>query len=140
MRVGDRTRFRFELPVMAPSSDGVVSPAVAAELGRLGGLGVLHLEGLWTRYADPNPSSEEIATLPARQGHPPDAGATPTRAARSHRAADRRAGRRGATSPWPARRPATLGLAPHILRAEPDLLVIQGTVVSAEHVSRSRSR
>ncbi len=50
---------------MASPSDSVVSPAVAAELGRLGGLGVLHLEGLWTRYADPEPVLEEIAGLAA---------------------------------------------------------------------------
>ncbi|MET0902178.1 MAG: IMP dehydrogenase, partial [Acidimicrobiales bacterium] len=57
--------FRFELPVMASPSDSVVSPATAAELGRLGGVGVLNLEGLWTRYDDPEPYLDEIAELPA---------------------------------------------------------------------------
>ncbi len=57
--------FRFDLPIMASPCDSVVSPATAAELARLGGLGVLHLEGLWTRYADPEPVFEEIASLPA---------------------------------------------------------------------------
>ena len=52
---------------MASPSDSVVSPATAAELGRLGGLGVLHLEGLWTRYADPEPVLEEIAALAAEK-------------------------------------------------------------------------
>ena len=52
---------------MASPADSVVSPATAAELGRLGGLGVLHLEGLWTRYADPEPVLEEIAGLPAEK-------------------------------------------------------------------------
>ena len=72
--------FRFELPVMASPSDSVVSPATAAELGRLGGLGVLHLEGLWTRYADPEPVLEEIAG--ARRPRRPPAGcrsSTPSR-------------------------------------------------------------
>ena len=48
---------------MASPTDSVVSPATAIALGGLGGLGVLHLEGLWTRYADPDPLLEEIATL-----------------------------------------------------------------------------
>ena len=57
--------FRFELPIMASPTDSVVSPTTAIALGALGGLGVLHLEGLWTRYADPDPLLEEIATLVA---------------------------------------------------------------------------
>jgi IMP dehydrogenase len=57
--------FRFELPIMASPADSVVSPASAAALGALGGLGVLNLEGLWTRYADPEPVLEEIAGLDA---------------------------------------------------------------------------
>src|SRR3546814_11222317 len=56
--------FRFELTIVASPSDRVVSPDTAIELARLGGLGVLHLEGLWTRYADPVPVPEEIAALP----------------------------------------------------------------------------
>src|SRR5205085_2335046 len=55
--------FRFDLPLMAAAMDGVVSPATAIEVGRLGGLGVLNLEGLWTRYDDPEPLFEEIAKL-----------------------------------------------------------------------------
>ena len=131
--------FRFELPVMASPSDSVVSPALAKELGRLGGLGVLHLEGLWTRYADPEPVLEEIAGL------------APDKATRrmqelyaepiqpdlvSQRVAELKAS--GHTVAVACTPPRTLGLAEHVLRAEPDLLVIQGTVVSAEHVSRER--
>ncbi len=56
--------FTFELPMMASAMDGVVSPASAVEIGRLGGLACLNLEGLWTRYADPEPVLEEIASLP----------------------------------------------------------------------------
>src|SRR5947209_16472594 len=55
--------FRFQLPPMASAMDGVVSPATAIEVGRLGGVGVLNLEGLWTRYEDPEPLFEEIASL-----------------------------------------------------------------------------
>jgi IMP dehydrogenase len=47
--------YRFELPLVASAMDGVVSPSVAIRLGQLGGLGVLNLEGLWTRYDDPEP-------------------------------------------------------------------------------------
>ena len=49
---------------MASPADSVVSPRTAVELDRLGALAVLHLEGLWTRYADADPLLEEIATLP----------------------------------------------------------------------------
>ena len=55
--------FTFDLPLMAAAMDGVVSPRTAIEIGRLGGLGVLNLEGLWTRYEDPEPLFEEIARL-----------------------------------------------------------------------------
>src|SRR3954470_20369342 len=56
--------FRFELPLMAAAMDGVTSPATAIEVGRLGGVAVLNLEGLWTRYQDPEPILDEIAALP----------------------------------------------------------------------------
>ena len=56
--------FRFELPLMGAAMDGVVSPATAIQLGLLGGVGVLNLEGLWTRYEDPEPYFEEIANWP----------------------------------------------------------------------------
>ena len=55
--------YRCDLPLMAAAMDGVVSPAMAIEVGRLGGVGVLNLEGLWTRYEDPEPLFEEIAKL-----------------------------------------------------------------------------
>src|SRR5436189_601474 len=54
----------FGLPLMAAAMDGVVSPAVAVEIGRLGGGGVLNLEGLQTRYEDPDPVFDEISALP----------------------------------------------------------------------------
>ena len=57
--------YKFELPMMAAAMDGVVSPATAIEIGRLGGLACLNLEGLWTRYEDPDAVFEEIAALPA---------------------------------------------------------------------------
>ncbi|MDH5294128.1 MAG: IMP dehydrogenase, partial [Acidimicrobiia bacterium] len=59
--------FRFELPMMGSAMDGALSPATAIEIGRLGGLGVLNLEGLWSRYEDPMPYFEEIAELEAEK-------------------------------------------------------------------------
>src|SRR5205809_5934729 len=54
----------FDLPLMASAMDGVVSPATAVEIGKLGGLAVLNLEGLQTRYEDPEPVFDEIGALP----------------------------------------------------------------------------
>src|SRR3712207_454286 len=53
--------YRFELPVLAAPMDSVMSPATAIALGRFGGLGVLNLEGLWTRYEDPTDLLAEVA-------------------------------------------------------------------------------
>src|SRR6478752_1677455 len=57
--------YRFEIPVLAAPMDSVMSPATVVELGRLGGLGVLDLEGLWTRYEDPTELLAEVAELEA---------------------------------------------------------------------------
>src|SRR5699024_2696238 len=60
--------FKFSMPVIGAPLDSVMSPAPAIQLGQLGGTGVLNLEGLWTRYADPQPVLEETAVLQAQQG------------------------------------------------------------------------
>ena len=57
--------FTFDIPVLAAPMDSVVSPATAIAIGRLGGLGVLDLEGVWTRYENPEPLLAEIRDLPA---------------------------------------------------------------------------
>ncbi|MGH9130036.1 MAG: GuaB3 family IMP dehydrogenase-related protein [Acidimicrobiales bacterium] len=130
--------FRFELPLMAAAMDGVVSPATAIEVGRLGGVGVLNLEGLWTRYEDPTSVLEEIASLTGDKvtarmqqlyAEPVKAELVTTRIAEI-----KAAGVISAAAVTPQRTRELLG---PILAAELDLLVIQGTVVSAEHVSRS---
>ncbi len=128
--------YRFGLPLLASAMDAVVSPRTATEIGRLGGLGVLNLEGLWTRYDDPDPLLDEIAELddatatkrmqeiyaePVREeligrricelkaaGVTTAASLTPQKVQRYHRT---------------------------VLEAGIDIFVIQGTVVSAEHVS-----
>ena len=63
-KLGD---YRFELPLLASAMDGVVSPATAGIVGRLGGLAVLNLEGIFTRYEDAAAQLERIATLPKAQ-------------------------------------------------------------------------
>jgi len=52
-------------PLLAAAMDGVVSPAAAAEVGRLGGLAVLNLEGIWSRYEDAEQQLERIASASA---------------------------------------------------------------------------
>src|SRR2546423_6390061 len=54
--------YRFELPLLAAAMDGVVSPATAVEVGRLGGLAVLNLEGIWSRYED---AEEQLGRMAA---------------------------------------------------------------------------
>src|SRR5919205_2871906 len=56
--------YRFELPVLAAAMDGVVSPTTAGIMGKLGGLAVLNLEGIFTRYEDADEQLERISQLP----------------------------------------------------------------------------
>jgi len=56
--------YKFDLPLIAAPMDSVVSPETAIAIGKLGGLGVLNLEGLWTRYEDPRIPLGEIASMP----------------------------------------------------------------------------
>src|SRR6478609_11164642 len=55
--------YQFSIPFLAAPMDSVVSPTTAIMMGQLGGLGVLDLEGVWTRYEDPEPLLAEIASL-----------------------------------------------------------------------------
>ncbi len=128
--------YRFELPLMASPMDGVVSPDVAVALGRLGGLGVLDLEGLWTRFDDPEPLLLELAEIPADRAvdRMREIYAEPIKAdlitARVKQIRD--SGVTVAASLTPQR---TVQFAQTVIDAGVDLFVIQGTVVSAEHVS-----
>src|SRR3954471_1870961 len=56
--------YRLELPLLGSAMDGVMSPETAGILGKLGGLGVLNLEGIWTRYEDPDAELERISQQP----------------------------------------------------------------------------
>jgi IMP dehydrogenase len=128
--------FRFALPMMGSAMDGALSPATAATIGHLGGLGVLNLEGLWTRYVDPEPYFEEIAELPAEKAtrRMQEIYLEPIKVELvGQRVAEMKAEKLvTAASLTPQR---VRDLAPTALAAGLDILVIQGTVVSAEHVS-----
>ncbi|MDA8033395.1 MAG: GuaB3 family IMP dehydrogenase-related protein [Actinomycetota bacterium] len=132
--------YRFDLPVLAGPSDAVVSPATAAAISDLGGLAVLDLEGLWTRYEDPEPLIEELAGSPADElgGRLRALYAEPVRAElvveRIRALSATGAVTAGALSPARAAE-----LAPAVLEADLDVLVVQGTVVSAEHVTRGEA-
>ncbi|MCL4449370.1 MAG: GuaB3 family IMP dehydrogenase-related protein [Actinobacteria bacterium] len=130
--------FDFKLPLMAAAMDGVTSPATAVEIGKLGGVAVLNLEGLWTRYDNPEPLFEEIASLDTdkvtarlqQMYLEPIKSELVTQRIREIK----QAGVVSAASLTPQQ---TLRFAPAVLEAELDLFVIQGTVVSAEHVSKT---
>ena len=128
--------YRFELPLLASAMDGVVSPRTAIEIGRLGGLGVLNLEGLWTRYDDPEPILAEIAQLPddVATKRMQELYSSPIREdlIRARVAEVREAGVTTAASLTPQK---TVKFYKTVLESGVDLFVIQGTVVSAEHVS-----
>ena len=62
--------YHLDIPILSAPMDSVTSPATAIALGKLGGLGVLDLEGLWTRYEDPEPFFEEIAHLDKEDATP----------------------------------------------------------------------
>jgi len=131
--------FTLDLPVMGAAMDGVVSPATAIEMGRLGGIGVLNLEGLWTRYEDPSDVLQEIANLPPGEAtnrmqeiyqEPIKPELIPQRIAEINAS-----GVISCASVTPGN---TELMTPQILSSELDLLVIQGTVVTAEHVSKTK--
>ncbi|HEX6595364.1 MAG TPA: GuaB3 family IMP dehydrogenase-related protein [Acidimicrobiales bacterium] len=130
--------FTFDLPVMGAAMDGVISPATAIQMGKLGGVGVLNLEGLWTRYDDPEALFEEIAELPS------DKATLRMQEIYSEPIKEELIGRRireikdaGVVSCASVTPQRTEQFSKFVLEAELDLLVIQGTVVSADHVSKT---
>ena len=133
--------YQFDMPVIAAPMDSVMSPATAIAVGRLGGLGVLNLEGLWTRYEDPEPMLDEITALseesfsPAATKRMQDIYEAPIQAdlITSRLAEIREAGVTVAGSLTPQR---TQEFYKTVLAAGVDIFVIRGTTVSAEHVSR----
>ncbi|MGE5459979.1 MAG: GuaB3 family IMP dehydrogenase-related protein [Solirubrobacterales bacterium] len=126
----------FPLPMMASAMDAAVSPATAVEIGRLGGLACLNLEGLWTRYEDPVPVYEEIASLPDEKAtrRMQELYLEPVKEELIGRRIEeiKAGGVVSCASLTPQRVARYQQL---VLDAGLDILVIQGTVVSAEHVS-----
>ncbi len=128
--------YTFRLPMMAAAMDAAVSPATAVAIGQLGGLACLNLEGLWTRYEDPEPIYQEIAELSDEKAtrKMQDLYREPIREDLIGRRIEeiRAGGVISCASLTPQR---VKKYAPIVLAAGLEVLVIQGTVVSAEHVS-----
>ncbi len=133
--------YTFAFPLIAAPMDSVMSPATAIQVGQLGGLGVLNLEGLWTRYQDPEPQLKEISAI----DNPIEA----TRAIQAiyaepikaeligQRIAEIRAAgvpAAGALSPQ-----NTQAYAKAVVDSGVDFFVIRGTTVSAEHVASDQA-
>src|SRR6185312_6462414 len=128
--------YQFELPMLASAMDGVVSPETAGIVGRLGGLAVLNLEGIFTRYEDAEEQLERIAGLPKeeatremqeiyREPVKPELISQRIQEIKEQKVVV-------AASLTPQRVLQWHELA---MEAGLDVLVIQGTVVSGEHVS-----
>ena len=130
--------FEFPLPILAAAMDAVVDPRFAMSFAKMGGLAVLNLEGVQTRYDHPDAVLEEIASAP-----PQDATAllqkvytAPLRTELiGQRIAEiKRTGALCAVSCTPAN---TKKFAPLAKEAEVDILVVQSTVTTARHISYS---
>jgi len=129
---------RFQIPILASAMDAVVSPSFAIEYGRLGGLAVMNLDGVQTRYDDPDailqqlaetPQSEVTALLQKLYAAPVKENLVAERVA-----AIKKGGVICAVSTTPAN---TKRLAPVAREAGMDILVVQSTVTTAAHISKS---
>ena len=130
----------FEFPIVAAPMDSVMSPDTAIAVGRMGGLGVLNLEGLWTRYDDPDPILAELAEISdavAATARMQELYSEPVKpeliAERMKQIRDAGVPVAGALSPQRAQEFASV-----VERAGVDFFVIRGTTVSAEHVSSAQ--
>jgi IMP dehydrogenase len=134
--------YRFEIPLVTHPTDAIVSPAMAVRIGELGGLGVLNAEGLWARHAGVDKLLFRLTSAMEEAGE-----AAAVRLLQQWHSAPihlellteaiRQVASSGVTvaarvSPQHAR-----DLAPDLLAAGVEILVVQGTIVSAEHVSRA---
>lgn len=133
--------YRFDLPLVTHPTDAIVSPASAVEIGKLGGLGVLNAEGLWARHANAGEAMRRIADT-AKDEDPTalirllqELHAAPVQPALVTEALRvvRDAGVTVAARVSPQR---AAELTPHLISAGVEILVVQGTIVSAEHVAR----
>ncbi len=130
--------YRFELPLLASAMDGVVSPQTAVLVNRLGGLGVLNLEGIWSRYEDADEQLDRIAKAPPEMATKlmQEVYAEPVKPElirqRIEEVKAEGAVACGSLTPQKVNEHHELAL-----DAGLDILVVQGTVISAEHVSSS---
>jgi IMP dehydrogenase len=133
--------YRFELPLLGAAMDGVLSPTTAGIIGNLGGLGVLNLEGVFARYEDADEQLERIAELPKEVATaemqriytaPLD---RDLMVERVREIKDQGVVVAASLTPQRVR-----NYYEDVIEAGLDILVIQGTVVSAEHVSADESR
>ncbi len=130
--------YRFELPLLASAMDGVVSPETAVQINRLGGLAVLNLEGIWSRYENADEQLERISKAPPEVATRlmQEIYSEPVKpeliAQRIEEIKAQGAVACGALTPQ-----RVMDHHEVALEAGLDILVIQGTVISAEHVSQS---
>ncbi|MDZ4180418.1 MAG: GuaB3 family IMP dehydrogenase-related protein [Coriobacteriia bacterium] len=128
--------FSFPLPVLASAMDGVVDPAFAVTMGKLGGLAVLNLEGIQTRYEDPAPHLDAIASFTKEEATPKmqDIYREPVKpeliTQRVREIKDGGVLAAASLTPQNVERYIDAAMAGGL-----DILIIQGTVVSAEHKS-----
>ena len=130
--------YKFSLPVISSAMDGVTSPQTAIEMGRLGGLGCLNLEGLFTRYEAPEIVIEEIAQLPIQKAtiRMQEIYEEPVKPELiTQRINEIKAG--GVTTCASLTPQQVDKYLKYVTDADLDILVIQGTVVSAQHVSKN---
>ncbi len=130
---------KIQSPFLASAMDGVVDPKMAVAIGKQGGVGVLNLEGIQTRYEDPEPMLEKIASL-TKDEATRGIQEIYTEAIKPELIVKRvkqikESGVVTAASLTPQNVEEYYSYA---IEAGLDILVIQGTVVSAEHVSSSR--
>ncbi|OBA86243.1 inosine 5-monophosphate dehydrogenase [Mycolicibacterium mucogenicum] len=133
--------YRFEIPVLAHPTDSLVSPEFAIEMGRLGGLGVLNGEGLIGRHADVEDKLAQVVELAAKDEDPSAA----VRLLQQLHAAPldlellgaavARVREAGVTTAVRVSPQNAQALTPTLVAAGIDLLVIQGTIISAERVA-----
>jgi IMP dehydrogenase len=133
--------YRFEIPLITHPTDAIVSPESAVRVGELGGLAVLNAEGLYARHADVDAALDRlveaaadddpdavIGVLQELHAAPIDTGLL-TEAVR--RIAESGVTVAARVSPQHAEE-----LTPTLLAAGMEILIVQGTIISAEHVSR----
>ncbi|WP_024796253.1 GuaB3 family IMP dehydrogenase-related protein [Tomitella biformata] len=133
--------YRFDIPVLAHPTDALVSPEFAIELGRLGGLGVINGEGLWGRHRDVESKIAQVIELAESDADVVEA----TRLLQRLHAAPidpellaEAVGKvrdSGVTTAVRVSPQNAATLTPYLLQAGIDLLVVHGTIISAEHVT-----